>query len=136
MVSLSKDFMAVCLNDKDFCDLLDSSLCALKYDWWLAFWVWCWTCLSVTQSLLHNDILMKWNGNTMLWLGERCSSYELDKSLCVWCIKEWVNGGSTCLSCIEWKMVRSLYSLQFWFIEFYVIMFECCELLYSSLSPC
>ena len=40
----------------------------------------------------------------MLWLGEGCPSYEHDKSLCVWCIKEWVNGSFACLCALSDKI--------------------------------
>ena len=56
-------------------DLLDSSLCALKYEWLFASGV----ILNLNMCdlrLLHNELLKKSKVKTMLWLGERCSSYE------------------------------------------------------------
>ena len=61
----------------------------------------CWNCLSVTKRWLQEEVLIKLIVMTMLWLGEGCSSYQHDKFLCVWCIKEWVNKYFACLCCIE-----------------------------------
>ena len=48
---------------------------------------------------LQDDVLMNGGEITILWLGEGCSCYEHDKSLCVWCIKEWVSNGF-----VEWAL--------------------------------
>ena len=105
MVKLSMYFMELCVNDKDPC-----------WSTWLKsifIEVWVLICFLSDVELafvwLKGSCVINWNGNTMLWLGEGCSSYEHDKSLCVWCIKERVNNDFPCLRALSDKMIWCIY---------------------------
>ena len=111
MVWLSKTLMALRINDKDFC----------WFTWLKPMCIEVWVLILFLSNFerayvwLKGCCIMKWIEKTMLWLGEGCSSYEHDKCLCVWCIKEWVSNGFACLCALSAKMI-------WWYLKCYELL--------------
>ena len=84
---------------KIFVDSINSSLCALKYE--------CLLVLSIVEICLcvalQDDLLMNWGEMTILWLGERYSSYDMIRDFVFDALKSyWIM--EILLACVNWML--------------------------------
>ena len=68
--------------------------------------------------------------NDHVMIRRRMFSYEHDRSLCVWCIKEWVSNGFACLCALSAKMI-------WWYFKCYtLLLFVLKSLLWLKTPKC